>query len=80
MPVTQEEEGMDVAEAVRDLRLAEQEILATSLKEKSEKIHQLEAEVRFLKDLLVQWQAAPRPQVQPSPRRGAVPRRWRLMT
>jgi hypothetical protein len=80
MPNTRGNQGVDISEAVRDLRLAEQEILAESLREKNKKIHQLEAQVRFLKDLLVQVQVTPRPQAQPSFRRAEVPRRWRIKT
>ena len=80
MLMTKDNQGIDISEAVRDLRLAEQEILAESLREKSERIHQLEAQIRFLKDLLVQVQATPRPQAQPSFRRTEVPRRWRIKT
>jgi len=80
MPVTKDIEEREILKAVRDLRLAEQEILGESLRKKSERIRELEAEVRFLKDLLVQWQAAPRPQAQLSPRHGSVPRRWKIQT
>jgi hypothetical protein len=83
MPTTTKDtENMtnDIAEAIRDLRLAEQEILAESLRVKSERIHELETEVRLLKDLLVQWQTAPRPQTQPFARRDSVPRRWKVKT
>lgn len=71
---------MEIAEAARSLRLAEQEIMAESLRVKSDRIRELEAEVRFLRDLLVQMQAAPRTQVQAAPRRLEVPKRWKVKT
>jgi hypothetical protein len=80
MPVTKDIEVGEILKVARDLRLAEQEILGESLRKKSEKIRELEAEIRFLKDLLVHWQSAPRPQAQPSPRHGSVPRRWKVQT
>ncbi len=66
----------------RDLRLAEQAILKESLDAKNERLEELESEVRYLRRLLNDLLAAPRPQLQASPQLAQgggkdVPRRWR---
>ncbi len=75
-----EKQEQEIFEAVRDLLLSQAAIAGESLKQKRERIRELESEVRFLKDLLTQWQAVPRPLVQPSPRSAQVPRRWKVQT
>lgn len=72
---------MNVEEAVRELRLAEQEILRQSLEEKAARVLDLERELESLRRMMDSWVMTPRPMPQPAasrPVRREVPRRWRL--
>ena len=78
---------MDVLleENVRSLRLAEQEVMRQALESKAARIGELEAEVRYLRRLLNEMLAAPKPQPVPlaaasiplARTTGAPPRRWK---
>lgn len=78
---------MDVLleENVRSLRLAEQEVMRQALESKAARIGELEAEVRYLRRLLNELLAAPKPQPVPlaaapiplARTTGAPPRRWK---
>lgn len=65
-----------------ELRLAEQQIYKQALKEKDERLVEVEAEVRYLRNLLNEALAVPKPQLAPvgapAVRRSnaPVPRRW----
>ncbi len=65
---------------VRDLRLAEQDILRQSLEEKNQRIIALEQRVELLEEMLnrlaTQRAVYPQPLPQPLPAHKAVPRRW----
>jgi hypothetical protein len=65
---------------VLELRLAEREIFRQSLKERNDRIDELEFELKTVRELLSNAVLAPRPALAPSipqPRRVAtVPRRW----
>jgi hypothetical protein len=72
-------------EDVRTLRLAEQGVYRQSLETKAARIGELEAEVRYLRRLLNEMLAAPKPQPLPlvaatgplARSAGAPPRRWK---
>ncbi|MBL0058557.1 MAG: hypothetical protein IPP35_05525 [Elusimicrobia bacterium] len=72
-------------EDVRDLRLAEQELMRQAVQAKAARIGELEAEVRYLRRLLNEMLAVPKAQPQPQPatvrapaRPAAdLPRRWK---
>lgn len=72
-----------VEEDVRDLRLAEQELMRQAVQAKAARIGELEAEVRYLRRLLNEMLAVPKAQPQPAtvraPARPAadLPRRWK---
>ena len=67
-----------------DLRLAEQAIAKESLEAKKIRIQELETEVRYLRRLLNELLAVPRPQSSPVPSPASpgtspeIPRRWRM--
>ena len=73
-------------EDVRTLRLAEQGVYRQALETKAARIGELEAEVRYLRRLLNEMLAAPKPQPLPLPKVAAAvpglrpggepPRRW----
>lgn len=56
-----------VEEDVRDLRLAEQELMRQAVQAKAARIGELEAEVRYLRRLLNEMLAVPKAQPQPAP-------------
>ncbi len=66
-----------------ELRLAEQALYRQSLEDKDARLRELETEARYLRRLLNEMLAVPRPQPQPLPQAvparagGDVPRRWR---
>ena len=68
-------------------RLAEQALIKESLADKNGRIQELESEVRYLRNLLNQMLAVPRPQPQPQLQRAGepaepglkpVPQRWKV--
>jgi len=71
-------ETKGIEQETRDLRITEQEILGQSLQQKRDRIKELEAEVRYLKELLTHLQTVPQPQTQLSRKATDVPRRWKI--
>jgi hypothetical protein len=77
--------GLLEEEDVRTLRLAEQGVYRQALETKGARIGELEAEVRYLRRLLNDLLAAPKPQPLPlvatavpaARPTGAPPRRWK---
>jgi hypothetical protein len=76
----------ELEQDARDLRLAEQEIFRQTLEEKTTRLTELEAEVRYLRRTLNDMLAVrvPQPQLAPATRTtaptgttGHMPRRWR---
>jgi len=70
----------DILQAAQDVKIAEEKILEASLKEKNQRIRELEAEVRFLKDLLTNLRVPALAPVgrEPTLRPKEIPRRWTL--
>ena len=71
---------MDIEEAAREAKLAEQEILRQCLEEKDRRIWELEKKVEILEGMLNRLGTAragyPQPLPQPLPAHREPPRRW----
>jgi len=73
-----------VEKDILERRLAEQALFKETLELKNARLEELESEVRYLRRLLNEMLAAPRPAAAPAPKREqalpreGIPSRWRV--